>query len=146
MCSKADHSLFYKLEDGKLLIVAIYVDNKLFFFKNLNVIKCLKEQLSEHFKITDLGDACWILGMEVIHDHQLGTIFLSQCCYIMIILDYFGLKDGQSVSTPLETNAKLDEVDNPEVDIKTYQGTLGVTHPDLAYAVSALSKHAACPG
>ena len=41
----------------------------------------------------------------------------------------------------------------PEVDAKTYQNVLGglmytmlVTRPDLAYAVGALSKHAACPG
>ena len=54
---------------------------------------------------------------------------------------------------PLETNAKLVKVDNPEVDIKTYQSALGglmyamlATRPDLAYAVGALSKHAACPG
>ena len=91
--------------------------------------------------------------MEVIHDHKLGTISLSQCRYITTILDHFGLKDGRSVSTPLETNAKLVKVDNPKVDIKTYQGAFGglmyamlATCPDLAYAVGALSKHAACPG
>ena len=151
--SEADHSLFYKLEDGELLFVAVYVDDKLIFSKNLNAIKRLKAQLSEHFEITDLGEARWILGMEVIRDHKLGTVSLSQCRYITTILDRFGLKDGRSVSTPLETNTKLVKVDNPEVDIKTYQSALGglmyamlATRPDLAYAVGALSKHAACPG
>ena len=146
-------SLFYKLEDGELLFVTVYVDDKLIFSKNLNTIKHLKAQLLECFEITDLGEACWILGMKVIHDHKLGTISLSQCRYITMILDHFGLKDSWSVSTPLETNVKLVKVDNSEVDIKTYQSALGglmyamlATHPDLAYAVGALSKHAACPG
>ena len=69
-----------------------------------------------------------------------------------MILDHFGLKDGQSVCTPLETNMKLTKVDMPEVDVKTYQSALGglmyamlVMCPDLAYAVDALSKHTACP-
>ena len=60
--SNTDHSLFYKDEDGDLLIVTVYIDNKLMFSKNLNAIKCLKTQLSEHFKITDLGNAHWILA------------------------------------------------------------------------------------
>ena len=153
MHSEADHSLFYKDEDGGLLIVAIYMDDKLIFSKNLNMVKRLKMQLSNHFEITDLGEARWILGMEVIHDRLQGTITLSQCCYIETILDRFGLKDGQSVSTPLETNTKLTKIDMPEVDAKMYQSALGglmyamlATRPDLAYAVGALSKHAACPG
>ena len=94
MCSEADHSLFYKDKDSDLLVVAVYVNDKLIFLKNLDAIKCLKSQLSDHFKITDLGKAQWILGMEVIHDHQQGTISLSQRCYVETILDHFGLKDG----------------------------------------------------
>ena len=152
-CSEADHSLFYKDEDSDLLVIAVYVNDKLIFSKNLDVIKCLKSQLLDHFKITDLGKAWWILGMEVICDHQQGTISLSQCCYVETIIDCFGVKDGQSVSTPLETNAKLVKIDVPEVDAKMYQSALGglmyamlATCPDLAYAVGVMSKHAACPG
>ena len=142
MWSEADHSLFHKVEDGNLLIVTVYVNDKLIFSRNLDASKCLKTQLSEHFKITDLGEACLILGMKVIHDQPQGTITLSQCCYIEMILDCFSLKDGQSISTPLKTNVKL---------IKMYQSALGglmyamlVTHLDLAYAVGVLSKHTAC--
>ena len=67
--SDTDHSLFYKDKDGNPLVVAVYVDNKLIFSKNLDAIKCLKSQLLDHFKITDLGEARWILGMEVVCDH-----------------------------------------------------------------------------
>ena len=42
MLSEADHSLFYKDEDGGLLIVAVYVDDKLIFLKNLDMVKHLK--------------------------------------------------------------------------------------------------------
>ena len=76
MLSEADHSLFYKDKDGGLLIVAVYVDDKPIFLKNLNVVKHLKMQLSNHFEITDLGKARWILGMEVICDRLQGTITL----------------------------------------------------------------------
>ena len=59
MCSEADHSLFYKDEDSDLLVVAVYVNDKLIFLKNLDAIKCLKSQLSDHFEIMDLGKAWW---------------------------------------------------------------------------------------
>jgi len=98
MRSEADHSLFYKDKDGDLLIVAVYVDDKLIFSKNLNAIKCLKLQLSEHFEIMDLGEARWILGMEVIRDRQQGIISLSQHRYVKTILDCFSLKDGRSAT------------------------------------------------
>ena len=92
--SEANHSLFHKDEDGDLLVVAVYVDEKLIFSKNLDAIKHLKSQMSDHFEITDLGEAWWILGMEVIRNCQQGTISLSQRCYVETILDHFGLKDG----------------------------------------------------
>ena len=119
----------------------MYVDDKLIYSKNLNAIKCLKTQLSKHVEITDLGKACWILGMEVLHDQLQGTITLSQCHYVKTIIDHFSLKDGQSISIPLETNVKLTKIDMAEVNIKTYQSALGglmyamlAMHPDLAYA------------
>jgi len=91
--------------------------------------------------------------MEVIHDRQQGTITLSQCCYVEMILGRFSLKDGQSISTPLETNVKLVKIDGPKVNAKTYQSVLGglmyamlAMCPDLAYVVGVLSKHATCPG
>ena len=37
-CSEADHSLFYKDEDSDLLIIAVYVDDKLIFLKNLDTV------------------------------------------------------------------------------------------------------------
>ena len=36
--SEADHSLFYKDKDGDLLVVAVYVDDKLIFLKNLDAM------------------------------------------------------------------------------------------------------------
>jgi len=85
MCNEADHSLFYKDKDSDLMIVTVYINDKLIFSKNLDTIKCLKLQLLDHFEITDLGEAQWILGMEVIHNCQQGTISLSQTHYIEMI-------------------------------------------------------------
>jgi len=58
--------------------MAIYVDDKMIFSKDLNLISKLKQQLQGKYELTDLGEAHWILGMEIICDHEKKTIKLSQ--------------------------------------------------------------------
>lgn len=151
--SNADHSLFYKVEKGILLIVAVYVDDKLILSKSREAINQLKSQLAGQYDLSDLGEAQWILGMEIIRDRDKGTIELSQTRYVESILDRFGMQDGRSVSTPIETNLKLTKLTEPEIEARAYQSALGAlmyamlaTRPDLAFAVGVLSRHAATPG
>ena len=49
-----------------LVIVVVYVDNFLIFSSNINTIQYTKSELSSCFDIKNLGDAKWILQMEVI--------------------------------------------------------------------------------
>ncbi|KIN99148.1 hypothetical protein M404DRAFT_30611 [Pisolithus tinctorius Marx 270] len=136
-CSDADHSLFYKDKNGILIIVAVYVDNKLILSKSCKAIDCLKVQLSAEYDLSDLGKAQWILSMEI----------------IKLILECMGMQDGRTVSTPIEQNLKLEKLDTPAYDLHAYQSALGAlmyamlaTQPDLAFTVGVLSRHAATPG
>jgi hypothetical protein len=78
-CSDADHSVFYKFENGTIIIVAIYVNDKMMLSKDKKMIDELKKRLAGEYKLTDLGEARWILGMEIIRDRNKRTIMLSQC-------------------------------------------------------------------
>ena len=152
--SNADHAVFYKRnESGELIIVAVYVDDMLIFGKGKDVIKRVKHELGVPYEMTDLGEAHWILGMEVLNDQARRTITLSQRRFIEDILETQGMSNCRPVSTPMAANQKLPKLDAPEVDEKAYQSALGSlmyvmlgTRPDIAFAVGALSKHAACPG
>jgi len=62
----SDHGVFIKNDNGTLVIVAVYVDDFLIFSSKLNTIQHTKSELSSHFDMKDLGDAKWILQMEVI--------------------------------------------------------------------------------
>ena len=150
---QADHSVFYKIEDGVLIIVAVYVDDKMMLSKNKEKIEKLKKQLACEYDMTDLGEARWILGMEIIRDRDKRTIVLSQRQYIESILERYDMVNCHLVVTPIDTNIKLIKLSEVETDIKEYQSALRAlmyamlaTRPDLAFAVGALSKHAATPG
>jgi hypothetical protein len=145
--------VFYKIVNGTHLIAAVYVDDKMIFSKSLKLINQLKKQLEAEYKLTDLGEAHWILGMEIIRDRKKKTIELSQQQYVETILERFGMQDARPVATPMDPNTRLVKRESAEVDVKPYQSVLGAlmymmlaTRPDLAFAVGTLSKHSATPG
>ena len=105
--------------------------------------------------MTDLGEARWILGMEIIHDKKIGQIELSQERYIENVLIQIEMNHSRSASTPMEEGAtrQLLKLDKAEMNIHEYQSQLGsvmyamlATRPDLAFAVGILSRHSATPG
>lgn len=125
----------------------------LIFAKDLAIARIVKDELGVPYEMKDLGPAHWILDMEIIRDRTRRTITLSQRQYVEDILKSHDMANCRPISTPMAANIKLVKVDIPEVDEKVYQSALGSlmyvmlgTHPDLAFAVGALSKHAACPG
>ena len=120
---------------------------------SLEAINQDKEELKKHYKMTDLGEINWILGMHVTRDHDAGWIALSQEKYIDEVLERFGKSDIRPISTPALANEHMMKLTEPEIDIKSYQQAIGAlmypmlgTHPDLAYSVAALGRHAANPG
>ena len=103
--------------------------------------------------MTDLGEISYILSIHVTRDHKAGCISLSQQKYIEEILERFGKTDVCPISTPALTNKHLTKLTSPEVNIKSYQSALSAlmypmlrTHPNLTYAIGALSRHTANPG
>jgi hypothetical protein len=64
----------------------------------MEVIKEVKSQLSSKFDMKDLGDANFILGMEIKRDHAKRKLWLNKRKYVETILQRFnmhGSKLGQ---------------------------------------------------
>ncbi|TFY56500.1 hypothetical protein EVJ58_g7601 [Rhodofomes roseus] len=148
--SNADHGMSYKNDDGKLVIIAIYVDDMLIFSNSTAAHDATKSGL---FEMTDLGEVHWILNMELTRDRANRTLNLLQCQYIETILDRHGMADCKPVATPMVQNQKLTKLDVPEIDPQPYQQALSSlmyamvgTRPNIAYTVGALSQHSATPG
>ena len=62
--SKADSNLYYKVEDGNLVMLLLYVDD-LFVTGMDGLIADTKRKLAAKFKMKDLGMMHYFLGMEV---------------------------------------------------------------------------------
>ena len=63
--SKADYSLFTRQKDYSFLILFVYVDDVLVASNNKDEIAKFKLLLDQRFKLKDLGDLRYFLGLEV---------------------------------------------------------------------------------
>ena len=63
--SNAYHTLFVKHKDGKVMALIVYVDDMILTGDDSEEIRTLQEYLSAEFKMKDLGQLKYFLGIEV---------------------------------------------------------------------------------
>nr|GEV94323.1 retrotransposon protein, putative, Ty1-copia subclass [Tanacetum cinerariifolium] len=134
-CSYDECVYLRKFPDGSFLYLVLYVDDMLIAAPNKDQTRKLKDQLSNEFDMKDLGDAKRILGKRS--------------------------KNGcKPVPTPLAPHFKLsshecpkskeDKEDMSRVPYSSAVGSLMYamvcTRPDLAHAVSVVSRYMHNPG
>ena len=106
--SKADYSLFTCRNGKSFTALLIYVDDILITGNDLKAISTLKNFLHNHFRIKDLGDLKYFLGIEVSRSKK--GISISQRKYTLEILKGGGVLGVKPVNFPMEQNTKLSDV------------------------------------
>lgn len=131
------------------IIIAVYVDDLLIFYKNVADLNETKGKLHKMFKMKDIGEAKCCLGINI--NQGIDFIELNQSKYILFLLEKFGMAQCKPCKTPSELNKKLtmDMVDdsNTLTGKVPYQELVGSllylangTRPDIAYATSEVSR------
>ncbi|GKD09904.1 hypothetical protein Tco_1189589, partial [Tanacetum coccineum] len=108
----------------------------------------------------ELGEAKKILGMKIVRDRSRKILRVSQSRYVSKTLNNFRIDNRKSVKMPLGGHFKLSLKDCPvrDCDVERmskvpYANAVGslmylmvCTRPDIAYAVSIVSRYLANPG
>jgi hypothetical protein len=145
------------LDDGSFIFMLLYVDDRLIAAKSIVEVNKLKVLLSREFDIKDLGATKKILRMEIRRDRDAKRLWLSQAGYVKKVLERFSMENAKPVSTPLANHFRLSTSQCPKTIEKTedmskvpYASAVGYlmyamvcTRPNLAHAVSVVSKHMA---
>nr|GEZ90758.1 hypothetical protein [Tanacetum cinerariifolium] len=89
-----------------------------------------------------MGEITFFLGLQV--KQKQDGIFISQDKYVAEILRKFGLTDGKSASTPIDTEKPLlKDPDGEDVDLHAYRSMIGSlmyltsSRPDIMFAICA---------
>uniref|UniRef100_A0A2N9I881 Integrase catalytic domain-containing protein n=1 Tax=Fagus sylvatica TaxID=28930 RepID=A0A2N9I881_FAGSY len=148
--SKSDYSLFTRSHGSSFLALLVYVDDILIASNDMESVTKLKKSLDAEFKLKDLGNLKYFLGLEVARSSK--GISLCQRKYALEILSDSGMLGSKPVQTPMEQNLKLSETDGTLLDDPSvYRRLVGrllyltVTRPDLSYSVQKLSQYMAKP-
>ncbi len=155
--SKHDPGVFFLAVPGILIIVVIHVDDCLLMTKGTDLMRALKDQLRCRFKISDLGEARWLLGFDVLRDRPARTISLSQRAYIDTMLTHFRMTDSHPLTVPLDPHANLFKFEltaeeREEMKRVPYAQLVGSlmyatvgTRLDIAFVVPMLSRFMSDP-
>ncbi|XP_019233837.1 PREDICTED: uncharacterized protein LOC109214382 [Nicotiana attenuata] len=160
--SHYDYSLFTKKLDGHIVIILVYVDDLLITGSSSSLIHATKASLQHHFKIKDLGEMKYFLGLEIARSKD-GISVCQRKFALDLILD-LGLAGSKPANTPLEVNQRLTsveydkglgagdtEIDEAMEDATSYQKLVGkllyltMARPDIAYTVQNLSQFMLSP-
>jgi hypothetical protein len=76
-----DRCVYYCYDEGEGVILCLYVDDILIFGTSLNVIKEVKEFLSNSFEMKDLGVADIILNIKLLRECS-GWVTILQSYYV----------------------------------------------------------------
>nr|GEX07510.1 hypothetical protein [Tanacetum cinerariifolium] len=84
----------------------------------------IKKQKGDILLMSSMGEVTFFLGLQV--KQKPDGIFISQDKYVAKILRKFGLTDGKSASTPIDTKKPLlKDPDGEDVDVHTYRSMIG---------------------
>lgn len=149
-CSIRDPSLFIYSRNGDIILLLLYVDDIALTGSNGVVINQLLTALNKEFKMKDLGQFHYFLGLQA-HFHSNGLL-LNQEKYAEDLLQIAGMAQCTPISTllPLQLNRVPDE--SALFPQPTYFRSLAgklqyltLTRPDLQFAVNYICQKMHAP-
>jgi hypothetical protein len=146
-------TIFIRSHEDKFMILLLFVDDLLLTGDQKAIEDFVRECCNE-FNTRDMGTPRLFLGIHI--DYRDGKTILHQKAYIKRILERFNAPSN-TVTTPLDPKYPLIEATDAEylsgADSLEYRAAVGAliylmicTRPDLAFALSRLSKFVHKPG
>ncbi|GMF23747.1 unnamed protein product [Phytophthora fragariaefolia] len=151
--AKADPCVYTRDDNDQRCVVCLYVDDMLIAARDQDVIISVKAQIAENFKIKELGQARYILGIEIDYNMEDKTLGICQRVYAEAVIKKFRQEHANPSLIPLDTSVHLTKNDDPKTDedkakmrSKPYRLLIGSlmylscgTRPDISVSVAKLS-------
>ncbi|RVW88542.1 Retrovirus-related Pol polyprotein from transposon TNT 1-94 [Vitis vinifera] len=154
-----DQCIYLKFNGSKFIILVLYVDDILLASSDVGLLHETKRFLSRKFDMKDLGDASFVLGIQIYRDRPRGILGLSQKAYIDKVLSRFGMSNCTPGDTPVAKGDKFslhqcpkNELEKKDMERFPYASAIGslmyaqvCTRSDIAYIVGMLGRYLSNP-
>ena len=90
--NKVDQCIYYKVSGRKFIFLILYVDDILLASSDLGLLHETKRMLSNNFDMKDLGEASFVLGIEIHRNRSCRLLGLSQRAYVDRVLERFNMQ------------------------------------------------------
>ncbi|POM60749.1 polyprotein [Phytophthora palmivora] len=128
----SDVCVYVKANEGSFEFICLYVDDMIIAAKTSEETQDVKSALKRAFKVKGLGEAKFIIGMEINHDYSLNTVTIKQTRYIDDVVEMFNQKNANMVVNPCESGLKLTTTQSAitreeriKTQVKPYRSLIG---------------------
>ena len=158
--NSVDNCIYVKFRGSKFIILVLYVDDILLASSDKNLLLETKRYLSSNFDMKDLGEASYVLGIEIHRDRSKGALGLSQKSYIDRVLRKYNMHRCSASPAPIVKGDKFGTFQCPRNQYEAdqmksvpYASAVGslmyaqvCTRPDLAFVTGMLGRYQSNPG
>jgi hypothetical protein len=155
-----DQCIYLRISGSTYIFLLLYMDDILLATNDNELLLKTKRMLSSHFDIKDLGEAFYVLSIQILHDRTKGALGLSQKTCIDPVLNRFHMQYCSPEKTPIVKGDIYPKCQCPQNDSERtqmqsipYASVVGslmyaqvCTRLDIAYAVSVLGRYLNDPG
>jgi len=155
-----DNCVYAKFKNGKYIFLILYVDDILLASSDVGLLQETKKFLSSKFDMKDLGEASYVLGIEIHRDRTKGVLGLSQKAYIEKVLERYNMHKCSASPAPIVKGDRYGDFQCPKNEYELnqmrsvpYASAVGslqyaqvCTRPDLAFVTGLLGRFQSNPG
>ncbi|KAI5314256.1 hypothetical protein L3X38_043432 [Prunus dulcis] len=155
-----DDCIYLKVDKSRFIFLVLYVDDILLASSDFQLLLETKTMLSNSFDMKDLGEAHYVLGIEIKRNRSRKLLGLSQLNYINKVLKRFNMEACSPGDLPIgkgdrpsRDQCPMTEQEQANMKNKPYASLVGslmyaqvCTRPDLSFALSVLGRFQANPG
>lgn len=148
----SDPCLYRKDMQNSFILILVWVDDILVCGQNITEISTIKCSLHNRFKMRDLGQINWFLGIKF--NSSENSISATQETYIDKLLCKFNMADCSTKLVPCDANIYNIETAESKIltDVNFYRQIVGsliyimtCTRPDICFSVTKLSENLISP-
>lgn len=92
-----DRCIHVRVSGCKFVILVLYVDDILLAANDMGMLRDIKKYLSKNFETKDIGEASYVIGIEIFRDRSQGLLSLSQKGFINKILKRYKMEQCSKI-------------------------------------------------